>query len=350
MNLGRVAGKSAGPLPTGMHPTEIQDTNEREKKLRKSMLLAVVLAVVLAVAPPALAQEEGGGGVAASGDGTFTVGGGDTLSGIAGQLYDDPEGWELLFEANRDRIGDPDLIFPGQVLALPAEEASTPTVAPEPTEEDEPAEEAVEPEEAADTAGAQAYQYEQPAGPAGQEEQERQYDAPETSLPKIQEEPAPAPANAAPSGTAMSLTVPALGISGVPVVDENSEAALTAGAMHLPGTGFPWQEGSNTYIAGHRVGYPGTPSDRVFYDLPAMQEGDEVTLTDADGQTYTYAVTEIFAVAPSDTYVTSPVAGRDVVTLQTCTETPDDWFTIGPRLMSSGPESGRLIVRADRVG
>ncbi|MDP9439391.1 MAG: class E sortase, partial [Actinomycetota bacterium] len=159
-----------------------------------------------------------------------------------------------------------------------------------------------------------------------------------------------APADAAPSSSAMNLSVPALGISGVPVIDENSEAALTAGAMHLPGTGFPWQgEGSNTYVAGHRIGYPGTPSDRVFYDLPSMRQGDEVVLTDADGRDYTYAVTEMFAVSPPDTYVTSPIAGRDVVTLQTCTETVEDWTTIGPGVRSSGPGSGRLIVRADRV-
>lgn len=152
----------------------------------------------------------------------------------------------------------------------------------------------------------------------------------------------------APSDPTMYLSVPALGISGTPVIDENSEAALTAGTMHLPGTGFPWIEGSNTYIAGHRIGYPGTPSDRIFYDLPLMSIGDEVTLTDSNGATYNYAVSEMFAVTPFDTWVTGPT-GTDTVTLQVCTETPEDWFTIGPSLMSSGPESGRLIVRANRV-
>ncbi len=148
----------------------------------------------------------------------------------------------------------------------------------------------------------------------------------------------------------MYLSVPKMGIYDIPVVEGTTEASLTAGAGHLPDSGYPWVAGSNTYIAGHRVGYPGTPSDRVFYDLPSMSEGDEIVLTDADGRDYAYAVSEIFAVSPSDTWVTSPIAGRDVVTLQTCTESVDDWTTIGPSLMSSGPESGRLIVRADRVG
>lgn len=190
-----------------------------------------------------------------------------------------------------------------------------------------------------------------------QYEEESQYEEPQKEEPQEEEsqyeeskdeEPQEEELAAAPIDPTMYLSVPALGISGTPVIDENSEAALTAGTMHLPGTGFPWQDGSNTYIAGHRVGYPGTPSDRIFYDLPSMSMGDEVTLTDANGETYTYAVSEMFAVTPSDTWVTGPT-GADTVTLQVCTETPDDWFTIGPRLMSSGPESGRLIVRATRV-
>jgi sortase A len=48
-------------------------------------------------------------------------------------------------------------------------------------------------------------------------------------------------------------------------------------------------------------------------------------------------------------WVTEPVAGRDMITLQVCTESPDDWWTIGPSLMSSGPDSGRLMVQADLV-
>ena len=176
-----------------------------------------------------------------------------------------------------------------------------------------------------ETAGAEAYEYQYKGS---------QYDNEEVAD--------------APSDPTMYLSVPSLGISGTPVIDENSEAALTAGTMHLPGTGFPWEQGANTYIAGHRVGYPGTPSDRIFYDLPSISMGDEITLTDANGETYTYAVSEIFAVTPFDTWVTGPT-GTDTVTLQVCTETPDDWFTIGPRLMSSGPESGRLIVRGVRV-
>jgi sortase A len=30
--------------------------------------------------------------------------------------------------------------------------------------------------------------------------------------------------------------------------------------IHLQGTSFPWQEKANMYLAGHRLGYPGTSS------------------------------------------------------------------------------------------
>jgi sortase A len=150
-----------------------------------------------------------------------------------------------------------------------------------------------------------------------------------------------------PDDPAMFLSVPKLGIVDALVLD--GEAGLELGAQHLEGAGYPWLPGSNTYIAGHRVGFPGTGSDHIFYSLPAMSEGDEIMLRDTLGQEYTYEVTEILAVTPFDVWVADPVAGKDMVSLQVCTETPDDWWTIGPRLMSSGPESGRLIVRAEKV-
>ncbi len=157
-------------------------------------------------------------------------------------------------------------------------------------------------------------------------------------------------AAAAPEDPTTYLTVPRLGVYGHTVRNDSSEEALAMGAIKVPQTGFPWEEGdTNTYIAGHRIGWPGTESDYQFYDLPLMQQGDEVILEDSEGRVYTYRVTEIFAVSPSDTWVAQPIPGRDVVSLQTCTETPDDWWTIGPSLYGGGPESGRLVVRADRV-
>ncbi|HZR99808.1 MAG TPA: Gmad2 immunoglobulin-like domain-containing protein [Chloroflexota bacterium] len=49
----------------------------------------------------------------------YTVLSGDTLSGIAQHFYADGNLWPRLFTANRDRIGNPNLIWPGQVFRIP---------------------------------------------------------------------------------------------------------------------------------------------------------------------------------------------------------------------------------------
>jgi nucleoid-associated protein YgaU len=49
----------------------------------------------------------------------YTVRSGDTLSGIAGDWYQDASQWPRIFDANRDQINDPNLIFPGQTLRIP---------------------------------------------------------------------------------------------------------------------------------------------------------------------------------------------------------------------------------------
>ncbi len=51
---------------------------------------------------------------------SYTVKSGDTLSGIASREYGDAGQWKRIFEANRDKIDDPDLIHPGQELTIPA--------------------------------------------------------------------------------------------------------------------------------------------------------------------------------------------------------------------------------------
>jgi nucleoid-associated protein YgaU len=50
---------------------------------------------------------------------TYTVESGDSLSKIAKRVYGDASKWHAIFEANRDKIKNPDLIHPGEVLSLP---------------------------------------------------------------------------------------------------------------------------------------------------------------------------------------------------------------------------------------
>ncbi len=44
---------------------------------------------------------------------------GDSLSKIAKRELGDANKWNAIYEANRDKISNPDLIHPGQVLTLP---------------------------------------------------------------------------------------------------------------------------------------------------------------------------------------------------------------------------------------
>ena len=50
-----------------------------------------------------------------------TVESGDTLSAIAKKVYGDPMKYGVIFEANKPMLKSPDLIYPGQVLRIPAQ-------------------------------------------------------------------------------------------------------------------------------------------------------------------------------------------------------------------------------------
>ena len=54
---------------------------------------------------------------------TYTVEKGDTLSEIAKKFYGDASDYPLIFEANKPMLSDPDKIYPGQVLRIPAQRA-----------------------------------------------------------------------------------------------------------------------------------------------------------------------------------------------------------------------------------
>jgi sortase A len=141
----------------------------------------------------------------------------------------------------------------------------------------------------------------------------------------------------APKSERLKLSVPKLNrVQDIPVYtgDSGDRGKLAAGALHLKDTGFPWQAGSNVYIAGHRLGYPRTKSWLVFWNLNKLEPGNRVFLEDAEGRRYRYVVFDKEVVEPNDTSVKKPIEGKNIVTLQTCT-LPD--------------YKDRLIVRAQSV-
>ena len=138
-------------------------------------------------------------------------------------------------------------------------------------------------------------------------------------------------------GAVMGLTIHSIGVYNAPVFDSDSQWALATGVAHVPETSLPWSQSAqrNVYLAGHRMGYRGTWSRMIFYNLDKLKEGDKVVLKDRTGRPYEYRVSETFLAEPSDSWVMGQVRGRDMVTLQTCTPIPTF--------------QKRLIVRADRV-
>ena len=136
-------------------------------------------------------------------------------------------------------------------------------------------------------------------------------------------------------GGEMALSIKSIGLRNSKIETSDEQQALDRGLIHLPQTSRPWERGEarNVYVVGHRMGWPNTGSWKIFYRLDELQRNDRLVLTAGD-ETYRYEITEKFVVTPRDVWVTNPVKGRDLLTLQTCT----------------GPDSSqRLIIRADRV-
>ena len=140
-----------------------------------------------------------------------------------------------------------------------------------------------------------------------------------------------------PPGAIMSLSIGSLGINNAPVLNSDSTRALDMGVVHLPDTSLPWSDTPerNVYLAGHRLGWPGTGSHLIFYRLNELDGGERITLRDRQGRRYDYRVLESFTVGAKDGWVTGRVRGRDLLTLQTCTPIPTF--------------QKRLIVRAERI-
>ncbi|MCX4826680.1 sortase [Streptomyces sp. NBC_01142] len=134
------------------------------------------------------------------------------------------------------------------------------------------------------------------------------------------------------------LRIPALGKGWAqPVYDGVGDQQLRAGIGHFPTTEQPGQIG-NFALAGHRSGV----ADPAFRDIDRITTGAEIQVTTAHRITYTYTVTRVRTVAPTDVDVIAQVPGRPdatptkaKLTLVTC------WPATG--------HSKRVVVEADLV-
>ena len=219
--------------------------------------------------------------------------------------------------------------------AGPVQRVDTPAVdsAPEAAKA-EVATEAQPPESSSDEEKAAGEEKAQAASGGGDEPEKTKNESEQASGPP----PIPQPAT-----NDLWMDIPALGLDDNYIANSESTAAMDAGAIKLPSSGFPWQNDANTYIAAHRLGWPGTASDHQFYNLPNLALGDKIYLYDANLTVYTYEVTGFKEVLPSETHVTAPQAGRDMISLQTCIEDYGDYWTMGPNWYV------RYVVEADRV-
>lgn len=92
------------------------------------------------------------------------------------------------------------------------------------------------------------------------------------------------------------LEIPAIGLDQT-LFEGVSLTAINRGPSHWPGTAMPGQLG-NVVVAGHRTTYT-----RPFWDLQALQPGDELIFTMADGSRHVYALDRIEIVAPTDVHI-----------------------------------------------
>lgn len=107
-----------------------------------------------------------------------------------------------------------------------------------------------------------------------------------------------------------TLAIPAIGLD-QPFFEGVSLTAINRGPSHWPGTAMPGEIG-NAVVAGHRTTYT-----RPFWDLQALQPGDELIFTMADGTEHVYELDRLEIVSPTDVHIVDQTYDR-TATLFAC--------------------------------
>lgn len=98
---------------------KIFDDDDREKDKKKKADFSNVESGSSSTAPETPMSRTPASDVGVGAGRTYTVVAGDSLSKIAKREYGDASEWKRIYEANRDQIKDPDLIYPGQTFRIP---------------------------------------------------------------------------------------------------------------------------------------------------------------------------------------------------------------------------------------
>ena len=132
------------------------------------------------------------------------------------------------------------------------------------------------------------------------------------------------------SGVMARLRIPSIHVD-LPIYHGTSDNTLLKGVDHLEGTSLP-VGGSDTHavLTGHR----GLAFATMFTNLDKVKNGDTFTI-EVMNQVLTYKIFDVRVVNPQDTDSLVAQAGKDLVTLVTCTPL--------------GINSQRILVTGERI-
>lgn len=131
-------------------------------------------------------------------------------------------------------------------------------------------------------------------------------------------------------GVMGSIVIPKINVN-LPIYHGVGDDSLQRGAGHIEYTSTPYGGiGRHSFISAHR----GLPNALMFTDLNQLVK-DDVFLIKVLGETHAYKVTEVDVIKPEEFTSTNPEAGKDRVTLITCTP--------------YGVNTERLLVTGDRI-
>lgn len=126
------------------------------------------------------------------------------------------------------------------------------------------------------------------------------------------------------------LRIPDIGVD-LPVMHGTAPHTLEHGVGHLYGSALPvGGEGTHSVLTGHT----GLANATLFDNVSKLNEGESFYIQ-VMGETLKYEIDQVKVVRPDETDDLRPVAGRDLVTLVTCTP--------------YGINTHRLLVRGTRV-